>query len=192
MNKLKICLKDLRSCPGQRLHVNLYESIEGQNLETPVQGEVFLAASSASVRLSGKINSTVRLTCHHCLISFLHPLEIDLDEEFVYEDYLNDSPRKEKEKELQLEDFYETVPYAGTIDILDVVYQAIVLAIPNYCLCGPGCAGPSIYNKSDTAKSQKTRTGEAETPSSIDPRWNNLKTIFSIDTQKEKVRDNNS
>jgi len=191
MNKLKICLKDLRSRPGQRLHVNLCEPIEEQNLETPVEGEVFLAANSASVRLSGKINTIVRLCCHHCLISFLHPLEIDLDEEFVYEDYLNDKDPKEKDKELQPEDFYETVPYAGTIDILDVVYQAIVLAIPNNCICGPGCVGPPIYNKSSTAKSQRTRTGDGETPSSIDPRWNNLKTIFSNDTQKEKVRDNN-
>jgi uncharacterized protein len=189
MNKLKISLKDLRARPGQKLHLSFHASVQEPILEDPVQADVSLAANSASIRLTGKIQATARLSCHHCLTSFVYPMEIDLDEEFVYEDYLNVKTHKVKERELQKEDFFETIPYDGIIDVFDTVYQAIVLAIPSHCICGPNCTGPPVYKGSNHSQVQKSGTS-AEGSSSIDPRWHNLKTIFSNDTQNEKVRDN--
>ncbi len=188
MNKLKINLKDLRGRPGQKIGLIINEIIDDLSLKGPAIGEIVLASNSATVRLNGKISACVSLVCHSCLNSFLQPLSIDLDEEFVYEDYLNEKNYKVKEKELLREDFFENIPYDGSIDVLDIIRQSIVLATPNHCICGSDCGG--IYKEDDSAKGQKAPASGAKRESAIDPRWHNLKTIFSNDTQKEKVRDN--
>ncbi len=187
---MKINLQELRDSPGQRLHFPCHESIESQNLITPVTGDIFLSAHATAVKLKVNIQTTARLSCHRCLNPFLQPIELDLEEEFVYEDYLNVGAFKSKERELQKEDFFETVPYDGTIDISDFVYQAIVLAIPNYCTCGPNCAGPTIYKRSSSTGKQGEAVDDSEKEAWVDPRWHNLKRIFSNDTNIKKVRDN--
>jgi len=155
----------------------------------PVLGDIFLSTSTAAVRLQGHIVTIVKLQCHSCLNYFFQSLALELNEEFVYEDYLNVKALSTKDRELQREDFFETVSYDGEIDVSDVVFQAVTLAIPAYCSCGTQCPGPPIYNvkASDNIKNVRTSAGNDPTEDEwTDPRWHNLKTILPKDNKDKK------
>ena len=81
----------------------------------------------------------------------------------------------------------EAIPESGIVDISDVVYQAVTLATPSYCRCGPECPGPPEKSEADSptesgstsASSRQGKSGGADKSlPPIDPRWENLKTLF--------------
>jgi DUF177 domain-containing protein len=177
---LKISLEDLRGLPQQRLKIDFKESLSELQTVKPVVGDLSMAASISGVRLNGRLRTILKLTCHTCLKPFFKALDLELDEHFVYEDYLNDDPREVKEKELQNCDFVESIRYEGFLDISDIVYQAVTLATPMYCSCGEECSGPPSYDKqvSENQELKPRASSEMERTNAIDPRWKNLKTLF--------------
>jgi uncharacterized protein len=178
---LKISLEDLRGLPQQRLRIDFNESLPELQTVKPVVGDLSMAASISGVRVVGRLHTLLKLTCHTCLKPFFKALSFELDERFVYEDYLNEGgPRELKEKELQTGDFVEWIRYEGFLDISDIVYQAVTLATPIYCSCGNECPGPPSYDKQNSEKQQTKSHSSAdqERTESIDPRWKNLKTLF--------------
>jgi uncharacterized metal-binding protein YceD (DUF177 family) len=177
---LKISLEDLRGLPQQRLKIDFKESLPELQAVKPVIGDLSMAASISGVRLNGRLRTILKLTCHTCLKPFFKALDFELDERFVYEDYLNDDPRDVKEKELQTYDFVESIRYEAILDISDIVYQAVTLATPIYCSCGEECTGPPSYDKqnSESQEPKARSSAVSERTDSIDPRWKNLKTLF--------------
>jgi uncharacterized protein len=177
---LKISLEDLRGLPQQRLKIDFKESLPELQTVKPVIGDLSMAASISGVRLNGRLRTILKLTCHTCLKPFFKALDFELDERFVYEDYLNDDPRDVKEKELQTYDFVESIRYEAILDISDIVYQAVTLATPIYCSCGEECPGPPSYDKqnSESQEPKARSSAVSERTDTIDPRWKNLKTLF--------------
>ncbi len=186
---MKISLRDLRARPGQKVTLPYNELFDDPQMVKPVLGDIFLAATTALVRLQGNIQTIVKLQCHTCLNYFFKSLSLELNEEFVYEDYLNANALKVKDRELQKEDFFETVPYDGEIDVSDIVFQAITIAIPVYCSCGDKCPGFPVYNTGtgETIKKPSAAAGDMPNePEWVDPRWHNLKTILPKDNKPKK------
>jgi len=177
---LKISLEDLRGLPQQRLKIDFKESLPELQAVKPVVGDLSMAVSISGVRLNGRLRTILKLTCHTCLKPFFKALDFELDERFVYEDYLNEDTLDSREKELLTGDFVESIRYEGFLDISDIVYQAVTLATPIYCSCGEECSGPPSYDK-QMSENQEPKAGtssRSERTDAIDPRWKNLKTLF--------------
>ncbi len=177
---MKINLLDLNSLPQQRLLINFNQPIAGLEAVKPVVGDLLISADASGARMTGRIQTLLKLTCHTCLNPFFQPLKIELDERFIYEDYLNEEKREARDKELQTDDFNELISSDGVIDISETVYQSVVLATPIYCSCGSQCPGPPLGNThgsglKDPDSPAKSAGQDAAT---IDPRWKNLKTLF--------------
>jgi uncharacterized metal-binding protein YceD (DUF177 family) len=186
---LKISLRELRAVPGQKIRLQFNESMIDAQMVKPATGELSLYASTAAVRLQGHIQTIVKLQCHTCLIYFFQALNLEINEEFVYEDYLKGKALSARDRELQSADFFETVPYYGEIDVSDIVFQAVNLAIPTYCSCGKECSGPPVYNVKAAQDSKNVQTPANTNLSSqewTDPRWHNLKTILPKDNKSGK------
>jgi len=182
---LKISLEDLRALPRQRLTIDFSESLPGSCAVKPVRGELVVALSAFGAQVSGRIQTLLKLCCHSCLRPFFQALKLMLDERFVYEDYLSDKDKELRERELLKEDFVEAVAYNGSLDISDIVYQAITLATPNYCSCGTNCPGPPWRTEDNAEHSLAAGKTLDDVKSKdlevTDPRWKNLKTLFSKD-----------
>jgi uncharacterized metal-binding protein YceD (DUF177 family) len=177
---LKISLEDLRALPQRRLKVDFNETLAELQTVKPVVGELLIGADISGVRVVGRLVSLLKLTCHTCLKPFFKTLNLDLDERFVYEDYLNEGERDLIQKELLNDDFVESIRYEDRLDISDIVYQAVTLATPVYCSCGNDCPGPPAYDKQNADK-QQAKSRSSDDPNrtdAIDPRWKNLKTLF--------------
>jgi len=186
---LKISLRELRAAPGQKIRLQFNESMADTQMVKPTTGEISLSSITAAIRLQGQVQTIVKLQCHTCLNYFFQALDLEINEEFVYEDYLNGKALNARDRELQSADFFETVPYDGEIDVSDIVFQAVNLAIPTYCSCGKQCPGPPVYNIKAVEDSESGQASAGIEPGSqewTDPRWHNLKTILPKDNKSGK------
>lgn len=131
------------------------------------------------MRLSGTIQTLLKLTCDRCLQPYFLSLNIPLEERFLEppqeEELSQSSP---KEQELTADDFIEYLSEDGTLDITDLVYQAVTLATPDICLCGEDCPGPAFPATDGESSSLAPNNQSQSGPDRVDPRWKNLKSLF--------------
>lgn len=186
---LKISLDELRTLPQQRLDIDFKETLEGTQAVKPVVGDLQVSARSTGMRLTGKVQTLLKLNCDRCLRPYFQSLSVDIDERFVIEALNEYDNLKSNTKERELSkssDFYETLPPDNMLDITDVVYQAVTLATPNACLCGDQCPGPPMPaqsgKKGSLNQGKETRKGDKQ----IDPRWKNLKSLFPNEDRETK------
>lgn len=175
---MKVSIDDLEGQPQQRLLYSFKESLEGLDAVKPVVGDLTLSLGPWGVRVSGRVQTLLKLTCDRCLRPYFQSLNVEIDERLVYKSKDAQVPR---ERELSRDDFVEPIPEDGVLDISDIVYQAVTLAAPTYCLCGAECPGPPTAEESGKSLGQDKPERPAE-----DPRWKNLKTLFPSEGSGEK------
>lgn len=185
---MKISLDDLRSLPQSRLDISFNEKLEDTDAVKPVVGDLTVSASSTGMRLTGKVQTLLKLNCDRCLHPYFQNIVVDIDERFVASG-LADQWEKSTQKERELtraEDFVETLPDDNVLDISDLVYQAVTLATPNSCSCGSECPGPPAPTKTGkkAALGKAKDMRKAEAP--VDPRWKNLKSLFPNEDRETK------
>jgi len=94
---------------------------------TPVELDLVLEASGTAVIASGTIRTVATCGCRRCLEPFVEPVEAEVREVF--------EPRPTEG---------ETYPLTGEqIDVVPLVRDAVLLALPLAPLCRPDCAGPA-------------------------------------------------
>lgn len=173
---MKINLDELYSLPQRRLRFDFNEKLAVEGAVKPVVGDMIVSASVGGIHLMGNVRTLLKLSCHVCLRPYFHSISVDIDEQFAQSSYEDDShPR---ERELLKDDFFEALPTDGSLDISDVVYQAVTLASPVFCRCGEQCPGaPETENVECDSDSGNGVGDESDSPE-IDPRWNNLKSLL--------------
>ncbi len=181
---MKVSVDELRSLPGQRQSFEFKEMLPGLPTNKPVVGNLSVASNASGLKVWGDVKTLLKLECDRCLQPYFLSLTVDIDEKFVPSDLVGAAG---VQKELQRDDFVEAIPDSGIVDISDVVYQAVTLATPSYCRCGPECPGPAAASEADslTASGSKAKPspgkksgGDDPGLENIDPRWKNLKTLF--------------
>ncbi len=180
---MKISIDELRNLPHQRLSVNFKETIEDIGAVKPVLGELSISASSTGVKVTGSVQTLLKLTCHRCLRPYFLNINVPLEEFMVESAGHEDYPR---ERELLSKDFVEELPEDGILDITDLVYQAVTLATPVTCLCGDDCPGPAFPDGEGKSSSLASDKDSSSHKKPIDPRWKNLKTLFPNDETEQK------
>jgi len=173
---LKIDIDDLQSLPSKRSRIEFNEKLDCEGVVKPVVGDLFVQASGGGVIVTGHVQTLLKLNCHVCLRPFFLSLNVDINEQLSARADEDSSPR---ERELNKDDFYEVIPADGILDISDIVYQAVTLASPVFCRCGDDCPGPPKPEKALAAGGSTVSESNSESNSRIDPRWENLKTLFS-------------
>lgn len=168
---MKVSLDQLRCGPQHRLGLSFKEQLQSTEAVKPVVGELVVSLDAWGVRLFGAVKTLLKLSCHRCLKPYFQSLDLEIDERFVY----GSEKAEPRERELNRDDFVEPVPADGMLDITDIVYQAVTLATPSYCLCGQDCPGPArAVSSGNQALAEAGGTSEKL----VDPRWENLKTLF--------------
>ena len=173
---MQINVDELNEMPLRRIRLDFNEKLDVDDVVKPVVGELFVQASGAGVVVTGKVQTLLKLNCHVCLRPFFSSLSVDIDEQLATRINQTAQPR---DRELTRDDFFEVVPDTGILDISDIVYQAVTLASPVFCRCGDDCPGPPKPEKALAAEGSAVSMSDLEDNSPIDPRWGNLKTLFS-------------
>ena len=137
MNNInKISIDDIENATNKILEVDFEEIIEDIPSLKPVKAHLSLKSLGDFIEVSGFIHADLTLVCDLCLKEF----EYKLNEE-INETYAKSALMEEYGQETEIKDgqFVTDLEGNNEIDIYDLLYQSVILNIPNKKVCGINC-----------------------------------------------------
>ena len=128
----KILIEDIERAPDKTLHYDFEGEInELENCK--VKSSLNIKSLGDFIEIKGTISGTITLECDRCLNKFDYDFDFDIDETYakhsLYDEY-------SQEVELKSGQFITDLDGAKEIDIYDLLYQSVILALPNKKVCG--------------------------------------------------------
>lgn len=161
MNIVKI--EDIENAPNKTLNLNFETFLENIDSKEPISADLLIESLGDFIKVSGKVDGIVTLECDLCLEKFEYELNFEIDELFAKDALMEDYSTEVELKEGQ---FVTDLKGASGIDILDLLYQSVILDFPNKLVCGINCNGGDIFIRD-----------ESEPAKEIDPRMSVFKNI---------------
>ena len=164
---MKIAVVDIENAKDKKLKVEFNDFIEDVPTESPIKAEFVFEDLRQTIRAVGKISADMILQCNRCLEEFVLEADVDVDECFYKTELFSEH---KNEREVKFEAIGQDLNGANEIDVKDLIYQSLILYVPNDCVCDINCNGDESVNKYLTQKS-------------IDPR---LEIFKNIKIEKDK------
>lgn len=132
----------------------------------PLEASAKVKVEANNVIVQGHVEGKLELICSRCLTVFDRPLSVSFEEQFTNEKPDEEWNEQTEEDEIHYveEDRIELVPY---------FMEHIILAIPQFPLCGDDCKGlcPTCGHNRNTEPCSCYNE-------KVDPRWSGLKDLF--------------
>lgn len=140
----KVSLDELENSGDKTLKVTFDEDIKEFNCVTPIHADITLKSLGEFIEAKGHLTGVVKLECDRCLKEFDYNLDFDIDELYAKNKLLD-----EYAQELELKDgqFVTDLEGADEIDIYDLLYQSVILNLPNKKVCGINCNGDNFLKE---------------------------------------------
>jgi uncharacterized protein len=138
-------LTDVLRAPGNASEKPLRiepDTLEGLELAEPVNGTVRATNARQNLVVSGRGRTMVVLPCSRCLQPYQQPVEFELEASAPLSFFrqLTHGIVPEDEEE-EPDDELAALFDANSLDVLELVRQAIELQLPPKPLCSPDCPG---------------------------------------------------
>lgn len=147
----KISIDDIEKESNKTLHFDFNDEIP--ELKAMVNAGIDLVSLGEFIEVKGHVSGSIKLECDLCLEPFEHKLDFDIDEMFaknsLYEEYGQETEIKEGQ-------FVTDLNGSKEIDIYDLLYQSVILQLPNKKVCGINCKGDK-FAKDDSGFVQDER-----------------------------------
>ena len=141
---MKISIEELENTSSKSLTIHFDEKIEGLNCVTPIVSDLTILSLGDFIEIKGNVKGTLMLECDLCLKEFEYKLDFDIDEMFAKNALLEDYGQ---ETELKDGQFVTDLEGADEIDIYDLLYQSVILNLPNKKVCGINCNGDKFLKE---------------------------------------------
>lgn len=141
---MKISIEELENTASKSLQIHFDEKIEGLNCVTPIVSDLTILSLGDFIEVKGNVKGTLLLECDLCLKEFEYKLDFDIDEMFAKNALLEDYGQ---ETELKDGQFVTDLEGADEIDIYDLLYQSVILNLPNKKVCGINCNGDKFLKE---------------------------------------------
>jgi len=132
----KVSVKKIEEEKNKTLNFNFEDEIP--ELKTRVKAKLTFISLGDLIEVRGTVKGVIKLTCDMCLEEFDYNLDFSIDEIFaktkLFEDY-------GQETEIKDGQFITDLNGADEIDIYDLLYQSVILQLPNKKVCGINCKG---------------------------------------------------
>ena len=146
-----ILLEDLENAENKTLYMTFDEKIEGLDCVTPIKAELCAKSLGDFVQISGHVNGKILLECDLCLEKFEYESDFDIDEVYSKHSLLGDYEESGQEFELKDGQFVTDLNGENEIDIYDLLYQSVILDLPNKKVCGINCKGREFLSEEISA-----------------------------------------
>ena len=140
----KISIEELENTSSKTIEFHFEEKIDGLDCVTPIVADLEIKSLGEFIEVAGNVNGTVKLECDLCLEKFDYNLDFQLDEMFAKKTLLDDYGQ---EFELKDGQFVTDLDGADEIDIYDLLYQSVILNLPNKKVCGINCNGDKFMKE---------------------------------------------
>ncbi len=135
MSKI-ISVKELENTKDKYMKFKFSDYIDGLELVEPLEADLEVTSLGEFIEVRGNVKGIVKLVCDFCLKEFDYQLDFDIDETYA-KNALSDAYGEE----IELKDGQFVTDLFGSdeIDICDLLYQSVILNIPNQKVCGINC-----------------------------------------------------
>ena len=147
----KILIEDIELEPNKTMHYSFDDCIEELNCN--LKAELDLKSIGGFVEVSGNAKGKIKLTCDRCLKEFEYKLDIDIEETYAKQALQDEYSQ---EFELKRGQFITDLNGDDEIDIYDLLYQSVILSLPNKKVCGINC-NEGLFVSEDEIKTHDTR-----------------------------------
>ena len=138
-------LDDLEQSKDGILTFDFEDTPDGLSLVEPAKAVLTVKKlGSGFIQISGKISAKVKAVCDNCLKEFTYEINTD-----VNETYAENTLYEEYKEETEIKDNFFAVDLDGAreIDLTDLMYQTLILSLPNKFVCDINCHGDETLNK---------------------------------------------
>ena len=130
----KILIEDIEKEVNKTLFYEFKEFMK--EFGADIYANLILKSLGQFIEISGTVQGKLRLVCDRCLNEFDYELNIEIEETFAKQSLQDEYSQ---EFELQRGQFITDLNGEKEIDIYDVLYQSVILALPNKKVCGINC-----------------------------------------------------
>ena len=130
----KILIEDIEKESDKTLAYEFEFYIE--ELDSDVFADLEFKSLGEFVEVVGNVNGKIKLTCDRCLNEFDYDLDIKIQETYAKHSLQDEYSQ---EFELQRGQFVTDLNGEKEIDVYDLLYQSVILNLPNKKVCGINC-----------------------------------------------------
>ena len=146
-----VSVDDIENAEHKTIHYKFNDKIEEIDSLSPICAELDISSLGDFIRVSGNVKGILNLQCDLCLKNFDYNLSFDLDEMFAKGALLEEYG---KETEIKDGQFVTDMNGQNEIDIYDLLYQSVILNLPNKKVCGINCNGSEFFQKEEISDSR--------------------------------------
>lgn len=140
----KILIEDIEREHNKTLNYVFEDYMEEFN--SNIYADLQLKSLGDFIEVVGELNSNLKLVCDRCLNEFDYDLSINIKEIYakksLYDEYSN-------ELELKQGQFVIDLNGEKEINIYDLLYQSVILNLPNKKVCGINCKGREFLTEEE-------------------------------------------
>ena len=130
----KILIEDIELGPNKTLHYNFDDYMK--EFDCNIKASLDFKSLGDFIQVKGYIKGVLKLTCDRCLNEFDYNLDVKINETFAKQALQSEYSQ---EFELQREQFIIDLNGEKEIDVYDLLYQYVILSLPNKKVCGINC-----------------------------------------------------
>lgn len=140
----KVSIEDLENNPSKTMDFHFKDVIEGINSVDKIVADLKITSLGEFIEITGNVKGTIKLECDLCLKEFEYKLNFNIDEMFAKNTLLDEYGQ---ETELKNGQFVTDLQGEDEIDIYDLLYQSVILNLPNKKVCGINCNGDKFLKE---------------------------------------------
>ena len=135
-NTHKIKIDDIERAPGRKLFYEFDDIVEEIPTKGNIQAELELKSLGEFIEVVGEAKLVAKLECDLCLKEYEEEIDFEIEEM-----YAKSSLMEEYGQDLELKDGQFVTDLNGNdeIDIKDLLYQSVIINLPNKKVCGINC-----------------------------------------------------
>ena len=130
----KILIEDIEKESDKTLAYEFEFYIE--ELDSDVFADLEFKSLGEFIEVVGNVSGKIKLTCDRCLNEFDYDLDIKIQETYAKHSLQDEYSQ---EFELQRGQFVTDLNGEKEIDVYDLLYQSVILNLPNKKVCGINC-----------------------------------------------------
>ena len=140
----KISIDEIENSEDKTVYYDFEDNIDGINSVGPVSADLTIKSLGEFIEVYGNVKGTLKLECDLCLKEFDYNLDFNIDEVYAKHALSDDYKQETEIKDGQ---FVTDLNGADEIDIYDLLYQSVILNIPNKKVCGINCNGDKFLKE---------------------------------------------
>lgn len=141
-----VSIESIENAKNGVLEYKFFDKIKEVNSKEPIEAFLKLTNLGEFIEVSGNVKGTLILQCDVCLEDFEYKIDFDIDEMYAKRAL---SESYAQETEIKDGDFITDLNGAENIDIYDLLYQSVILNLPNKKVCGINCNGKEFLKQED-------------------------------------------